>query len=80
MAIEANHLQVLNIQQGCQRLTIEQKMYFDDFWDEHKSSELEGRNQIVRSFCPQVYGLYQIKLAMCIILCGGVEVKDSSGM
>ena len=72
-------MQVLNIQQGCQRLTIEQKMYFDDFWDEHKSSELEGRNQIVRSFCPQVYGLYQIKLAVCIILCGGVEVKDPSG-
>ena len=79
MAIEANHLEVLNIQQRCQRLTIEEKKYILDFWDEHKSSELEGRNHILRSFCPQVYGLYQIKLAVCIILCGGVEVKDPSG-
>jgi len=79
LAIEANHLEVLNIQQRCQRLTIEEKKYILDFWDEHKSSELEGRNHILQSFCPQVYGLYQIKLAVCIILCGGVEVKDPSG-
>jgi DNA replicative helicase MCM subunit Mcm2 (Cdc46/Mcm family) len=30
-------------------------------------------------FCPQVYGLYVVKLALAVVLAGGVERQDESG-
>ena len=38
-----------------------------------------GRNQILLSLCPQVFGMYLIKLAMAMVLAGGVQRIDSSG-
>ena len=35
-----------------------------------------ARDKLLESFCPQVYGMYLIKLATCIVLCGGVESVD----
>ena len=37
---------------------------------------LVARDKLLESFCPQVYGMYLIKLATCIVLCGGVESVD----
>ena len=37
---------------------------------------LTGRNKIVASFCPQVFGLYVVKLCICLSLIGGVEVQS----
>lgn len=38
-----------------------------------------GRNQILLSLCPQVFGMYLIKLAVAMVLAGGVQRMDSSG-
>lgn len=38
-----------------------------------------GRNQILLSLCPQVFGMYVIKLAVAMVLAGGVQRIDSSG-
>ena len=35
---------------------------------------LEGRNNIVASVCPQVFGLYAVKLSVLLVLIGGVQV------
>ena len=68
------------MQQCTLKLTEEQKMLIREFWKEHENDELEGRNKILSSFCPQVYGLYHVKLAVFIVLCGGVEKRDQTGV
>lgn len=38
-----------------------------------------GRNQILLSLCPQVFGMYVVKLAVAMVLAGGVQRIDPSG-
>lgn len=38
-----------------------------------------GRSCILLSLCPQIFGMYIIKLAVALVLAGGVERRDSSG-
>lgn len=38
-----------------------------------------GRNCILLSLCPQIFGMYIIKLAVAMVLAGGVQRIDSSG-
>ena len=40
---------------------------------------MTGRNKILASLCPQVYGLYVVKLAVAMIMTGGVQRVDDSG-
>lgn len=35
---------------------------FVAFWEKHAARRLMGRNMILRSFCPQVFGLYIVKV------------------
>ncbi|GJP65451.1 hypothetical protein CLOP_g22324 [Closterium sp. NIES-67] len=51
---------------------------FEDFWCAHASNPLAGRDIILRSICPQVYGLAAVKLA-ALMLIGGVPHTDPSG-
>ena len=51
-----------------------QKDEFYQFWEEHQHSPLSARDKILASFCPQVYGLYLVKLAVTLVLIGGVQV------
>ncbi|KXS12213.1 MCM-domain-containing protein [Gonapodya prolifera JEL478] len=48
---------------------------FEEFWTLAKSTgrEVEARNLILASFCPRVFGLYFVKLAILLVLMGGVE-------
>lgn len=39
-----------------------------------------GRNEILASLCPQVFGLYLVKLAVAMVLAGGVQRTDATGM
>ena len=64
LAIFANNLCVANNQIISQVVTDEQKEQFRSFWEHHEQDELEGRNQLMASFCPQVYGLFLVKLAV----------------
>lgn len=47
---------------------------FGQFWQDYKSDPLEGRNFILSSICPQVFGMYIVKLAAALVLAGGVQV------
>ncbi|GFQ73709.1 DNA helicase MCM9, partial [Trichonephila clavata] len=51
---------------------------FGKFWLENQSDPLKGRDFILSSICPQVFGLYIVKLAVALILAGGVEKKDEN--
>ncbi|CAN6178752.1 unnamed protein product [Urochloa humidicola] len=52
---------------------------FEHFWKEHEDTPLKGRNLILRSICPQIFGLFTVKLAVALTLIGGVQHVDASG-
>lgn len=52
---------------------------FERFWLQYQHQPLRGRDVIVRSFCPKLYGLHVIKLAVLLVLMGGVQ-KTEGGM
>ncbi|KAH9495874.1 DNA helicase mcm9 [Bulinus truncatus] len=79
IVLHANHVLVTNEQRSNVIVTKELKDEVIQFWDDHKYSPLAGRNMILASFCPQVYGLYVVKLAVAVVLAGGVERIDESG-
>ncbi|XP_071501426.1 uncharacterized protein [Diadema antillarum] len=79
MALRANHIQVKNEQRGVLTITEEMRQEFEAFWDKHRFKPLTGRNTILASLCPQVYGLYVVKLAVAMVLAGGVAREDQSG-
>ena len=79
MVLKANHLSVNNEQRAGVLVTEELKREFAEFWERYKDSPLQARNHILSSFCPQVYGLYAVKLAVALVLIGGVQRVDASG-
>ncbi|TYK06911.1 putative DNA helicase MCM9 isoform X1 [Cucumis melo var. makuwa] len=54
-------------------------MKFTQFWSNFKDTPLKGRNAILRGICPQVFGLFTVKLAVALTLIGGVQHVDISG-
>ncbi|XP_042246169.1 DNA helicase MCM9 [Thunnus maccoyii] len=79
LVLKANNIEVNN-QHGAAALLMEDvQKEFEDFWDSYKHNPIAGRNQILLSLCPQVFGMYVIKLAVAMVLAGGVQRTDSSG-
>lgn len=56
----------------------EQLMMLKADWIEHlnKHGELGMRDIILKSVCPDVYGLYPVKLAIVLAICSGNEISD----
>ena len=79
LAMLANFIEVLNDQIQIQQVKEDQRQKFEQYWLDNQHGELEARNEILASFCPQVYGLYIVKLAITVVLCGGIERQDQSG-
>ncbi|XP_043698152.1 probable DNA helicase MCM9 isoform X1 [Telopea speciosissima] len=52
---------------------------FKQFWTEFRDTPLKGRNAILRGICPQIFGLFTVKLAVSLTLIGGVQHVDASG-
>ncbi|OVA20899.1 Mini-chromosome maintenance [Macleaya cordata] len=52
---------------------------FKHFWTDFKDTPLKGRNAILQGICPQVFGLFTVKLAVALTLIGGVQHVDASG-
>eukprot|EP00878_Enallax_costatus_P023223 GHUV01024690.1.p1 GENE.GHUV01024690.1~~GHUV01024690.1.p1 ORF type:complete len:488 (+),score=128.46 GHUV01024690.1:127-1590(+) len=52
---------------------------FRDFWAYHADCPLKGRNKILASICPQIYGLFLVKLAVALTLIGGCPRQDDAG-
>ncbi|GAB6028576.1 DNA helicase mcm9 [Chamberlinius hualienensis] len=76
--IIANHVEVNN-QKSHIRMTTDTEEHFADFWSKFKNCPLKGRDEIVQSLCPQIYGLYPVKLAVALVLLGGVPKTDEVG-
>jgi len=55
----------------------EKKKEFEKFWEHYKDNIMAGRNRIISSFCPFIYGAYPIKLSIILMLLGGVAKSEA---
>nr|XP_057939162.1 DNA helicase MCM9 [Doryrhamphus excisus] len=79
LVLKANNVEVNNQRGGADLLMEDVQKEFEEFWEFHRNDPMTGRNQILLSLCPQVFGMYMIKLAVAMVLAGGVQRIDSSG-
>eukprot|EP00842_Homolaphlyctis_polyrhiza_P004468 jgi/Hompol1/5021/HPOL_004104-RA len=79
LALHANHIRLNNQMQSNTLLIDKTKQWFQDFWSQYSENPLLGRNLIIQSFCPKVFGLYIVKLTILLLLVGGVA-KEESGI
>ncbi|XP_055362212.1 DNA helicase MCM9 isoform X2 [Betta splendens] len=79
LVLRANNIEVTNQQAATALLMKDAQKEFEDFWSCYKHDPLAGRNQILLSLCPQVFGMYVVKLAVAMVLAGGVQRIDLSG-
>ncbi|KOC66574.1 DNA replication licensing factor MCM9 [Habropoda laboriosa] len=54
-------------------LTQDVKNVFKEYWENYTEDPLLGRDNILASICPKLYGMYTAKLALAVILAGGVS-------
>ncbi|XP_078053444.1 DNA helicase MCM9 [Augochlora pura] len=57
----------------------EVKGVFVSYWEKYRDNPLLGRDNILASICPQLYGMYIAKLALAVVLAGGVPKSNESG-
>jgi DNA helicase MCM9 len=79
VAMLANSCLVHNEQKG-NVLTDEFALEFEAFWNDHAETRFDARDFILKSVCPKIYGLYLVKLAVMLVLVGGVAKYDQSGV
>uniref|UniRef100_A0A6A7G4Z0 DNA helicase MCM9 n=2 Tax=Hirondellea gigas TaxID=1518452 RepID=A0A6A7G4Z0_9CRUS len=79
VVIKANNITVRNKQEGGGVVTPEQKEEFEQHWQQHEHTPLVARDAILASVCPQMYGLFVVKLAVAVVVAGGVQRIDKAG-
>lgn len=57
----------------------EMRDVFKRYWEKYSNNPLLGRDNIITSICPQLYGMYTAKLALAVVLAGGVPKCNESG-
>ncbi|KAK8508536.1 hypothetical protein V6N13_130687 [Hibiscus sabdariffa] len=75
----ANHVRRINKLKIDIDIPDDVTMKFKQFWLDFRDTPLKGRNAILRGICPQVFGLFTVKLAVALTLIGGVQHVDASG-
>ncbi|XP_050212085.1 probable DNA helicase MCM9 isoform X1 [Mercurialis annua] len=75
----ANHVRRTNELKSDINIPNDVIMKFKQFWLDFKDTPLKGRNTILRGICPQIFGLFTVKLAVALTLIGGVQHVDGSG-
>ena len=76
---QALSVQVVNCRDSNWLAAEEAAVEFGKFWRQPGFADLAGRDAILSYFCPQVYGLHLVKLALAVVLAGGVERVDEGG-
>ncbi|GBG90268.1 hypothetical protein CBR_g50446 [Chara braunii] len=79
LVLKANNLTKLNECKSVVDVSEEMVEQFGEFWKTHAERPMKGRNEILRAICPQVFGLFTVKLAVALTLIGGVPRVDGSG-
>lgn len=80
LMLNALHVVSNNEHKSFLHITDEARQAFAAHWARYSQSrELAGRDCIIRSVCPQIYGMYLLKLILAMSLVGGVSYRDPSG-
>ncbi|XP_003479791.2 DNA helicase MCM9 isoform X1 [Cavia porcellus] len=79
IVLKANYVQINNEQSSGIVVDEEVRKKFEDFWEYYRSDPFAGRNEILASLCPQVFGMYLVKLAVAMVLAGGIQRTDATG-
>jgi len=80
--IEANTIEVINASSNGVLLTEEVENKLRRFWKKwtvRKWKPVHGRNLIVGSICPQIHGMFTVKLAVALALTGCPPFVDRGG-
>ncbi|CAK1579457.1 unnamed protein product [Parnassius mnemosyne] len=79
LVMQANYVEVSNAQRSEVIATApDVKDCFNEYWSKFEACPLKGRDQILSSVCPQVYGLHLVKLAVMLTVITGSnhELED----
>jgi DNA helicase MCM9 len=80
LMLAALHIASNNEQKSFLHITDDAREAFAAHWASHpRARQLAARNVIIRSVCPQIYGMYFLKLVLLMSLVGGVSYRDPSG-
>jgi DNA helicase MCM9 len=86
LVLRANHLTVCNQLIGAGLVTKDARQLFDAYWRAHDAdgaqagyARFAGRDALLRGVCPELNGLFILKLALMLTLLGGVTRTDGSG-
>ena len=76
IAIEANSVVAVNAAEQVVSLSEATAAEFEIFWRAYRDANAEflARNVIVKSVCPQLFGMFHVKLALLLSLVGGSSV------
>lgn len=82
IAIRANSIRALKFHDRFQVKETQNISKFRDFWDRHLAAKklFTARDVIVGSVCPQLYGLFHVKLAVLLTLVGGATTSAEGGV
>ncbi|CAG9787174.1 unnamed protein product [Diatraea saccharalis] len=74
LVLQANYVEVCNSQRSdVVSSAPDVNECFSEFWNRFESCPLKGRDQILASVCPQVYGLHLVKLAVLLTVITGSD-------
>lgn len=80
LMLVAEHITANNEKKSFLHVSEESKQLFAAHWSRYApEDQLAARNIILRSVCPQIFGMYLLKLILTLSLVGGVAYKDPSG-
>ena len=74
IAFIANHVKLKQThQRSAAAIATHTRDQYETYWHHYKESgkPFTGRNRIIQAVCPQLYGLYFVKLALLLTLIGG---------
>lgn len=83
IAVKANSVKALKFQAPLQgNLLADTSNKFRDFWGRHLAAgkRFTARDIIVGSVCPQLYGLFHVKMAVLLTLIGGSATVTEGGV
>lgn len=78
--VKANSIRIKNATSAHVLVTEELKKEFAQFWRKHERDPMRGRNEIIASICPKVYGLFIVKLGVALTVIGGCAHVNETGM
>ncbi|XP_031340203.1 DNA helicase MCM9-like isoform X2 [Photinus pyralis] len=80
LCLKANHVLVHNGHTFPTLITADVTNQFQSFWKTYENSPLVGRDLILQSFCPKLFGMYLVKLSVAVVLAtGGSSQQDDVG-